>query len=66
MFFPGAVKYGDVPSLLALGAPGKLWLAGESNAGAVKTASAAAGKPDALTVAAEQADPLSAAAWVSK
>ena len=28
MFLPGAVKYGDVPALLALGAPGKLWLAG--------------------------------------
>ena len=29
-FLPGAVKYGDVPALLALGAPHGLWLGGES------------------------------------
>ena len=28
-FLPGAAKYGDLPGLLALGVPGKLWLAGE-------------------------------------
>lgn len=28
-FIPGPVKYGDLPALLALGAPHKLWLAGE-------------------------------------
>ena len=28
-FLPGGAKYGDVPTLLALGAPGKLWLTGE-------------------------------------
>lgn len=28
-FLPGAVKYGDLPALLALSAPGRLWLAGE-------------------------------------
>ncbi len=28
-FLPGGAKYGDVPGLIALGAPGKLWLAGE-------------------------------------
>jgi dienelactone hydrolase len=28
-FLPGGAKFGDVPGLLALGAPGKLWLAGE-------------------------------------
>ena len=26
---PGALKYGDVPALLALSAPGELWLGGE-------------------------------------
>jgi len=31
-FLPGGAKYGDVPGLLALGAPGKLWLAGEGAA----------------------------------
>jgi hypothetical protein len=29
-FLPGAVKYGDVPALLALSAPRRLWLAGEA------------------------------------
>ena len=28
-FMPGAAKYGDLPGLLALGAPTSLWLAGE-------------------------------------
>ena len=28
-FLPGGAKYGDLPGLLALCAPGKLWLAGE-------------------------------------
>lgn len=28
-FLPGGAKYGDLPGLLALGAPGKTWLAGE-------------------------------------
>jgi len=30
-FLPGAAKYGDLPGMLALGAPGKLWLAGEGS-----------------------------------
>ncbi len=29
-FFPGAAKYGDVEALLALSAPGELWVTGES------------------------------------
>jgi len=28
-FLPGGAKYGDLPGIIALGAPGKLWLAGE-------------------------------------
>ena len=32
-FLPGGAKYGDLPGLLALGAPGKLWLAGEGAEG---------------------------------
>jgi dienelactone hydrolase len=31
-FLPGGAKYGDLPGMLALGAPGKLWLAGEEGA----------------------------------
>jgi len=30
-FLPGGAKYGDLPGMLALGAPGKLWVAGEEN-----------------------------------
>jgi dienelactone hydrolase len=29
-FLPGAVKYGDLPALLALAAPTRMWLAGEA------------------------------------
>jgi hypothetical protein len=29
-FLPGALKYGDLPALLALSAPGRLWIGGES------------------------------------
>ena len=29
-FLPGAVKYGDLPGLLALSAPHRLWVAGEA------------------------------------
>lgn len=28
-FLPGAAKYGDLPGMLALGAPGRLWVTGE-------------------------------------
>jgi dienelactone hydrolase len=28
-FLPGGAKYGDLPGMLSLGAPGKLWLSGE-------------------------------------
>jgi len=28
-FLPGGAKYGDLPGLLALAAPARLWLAGE-------------------------------------
>jgi hypothetical protein len=30
-FLPGGAKYGDVPGLLALGAPSRTWVAGESD-----------------------------------
>ncbi|MFO1497921.1 MAG: acetylxylan esterase [Verrucomicrobiota bacterium] len=29
-FLPGGAKYGDVPAMLALAAPGELWISGES------------------------------------
>jgi hypothetical protein len=31
-FLPGIIKYGDLPALLSLAAPRKLWIAGESEA----------------------------------
>jgi hypothetical protein len=64
MFLPGAVKYGDVPALLALGAPGRLWLAGEGDGAAVKAAYAAAGRADGVTVTGGSADALLAVAWL--
>jgi dienelactone hydrolase len=30
-FLPGGAKYGDLPGMLAFGAPGKLWIAGETD-----------------------------------
>ena len=41
-FLPGGAKYGDLPGLLALGAPGKLWLAGEDQVPPLVTATYAA------------------------
>jgi hypothetical protein len=32
-FLPGGAKYGDLPALLALGTPGRLFVAGEAEAG---------------------------------
>ena len=67
MFLPGAVKYGDLPALLALGAPGTLWLAGEpGGAKDVAAAYGAAGKADALALPGGPADALSAAAWFAQ
>jgi len=48
--WPGAVRYGDLPGLLALAAPQKLWLAGEVPPGEVTLAAyKAAGAADKLT-----------------
>ena len=32
-FLPGGAKYGDLPALLALGGPGRTWVAGETAEG---------------------------------
>ncbi|MCH2210560.1 MAG: alpha/beta hydrolase family protein [Fuerstiella sp.] len=56
-FVPGAVKYGDLPSLLALSAPYSLWIGDETHASAVVTgAYAAAGEVNAVTFAARSGD----------
>lgn len=50
-FMPGAAKYDDLPGLLALAAPVRLWLAGEGveTPPIVKAAFAAAGNAESLT-----------------
>ncbi|QDU62216.1 hypothetical protein Pan216_30830 [Planctomycetes bacterium Pan216] len=57
MFLPGAVKYRDLPGLLALIAPGKLLLAGETpdSTQLAKAAYRASGKPDRLRLVGKQA-----------
>jgi hypothetical protein len=51
-FLPGGAKYGDLPGVLALAAPTRLWLAGEGKGAPpiVRAAYEAAGRPDNLTV----------------
>jgi dienelactone hydrolase len=51
-FIPGAAKYGDLPGLLALAAPTRLWLAEEEGRGVppiVEAAFETAGRPTDLT-----------------
>jgi hypothetical protein len=65
MFLPGAVKYGDVPALLALGAPGKVWTVGDdAELKPVKAAYAAAGKADQLTITPKAGDADRAVEWL--
>ena len=67
MFLPGAVKYGDVPALLALAAPTRLWLSAEKDQAAeLAAAYSAAGKADALKQADGPADASAAAAWIAQ
>jgi len=68
-FWPGAVKYGDLPGLLALAAPRSLWLAGEGAEAPALLAAAyrAAGQPSKLTLSnAESAEAVrdAALAWL--
>ena len=53
-FVPGAAKYLDLLGLIALSAPGKLWLAGEGDDHrVVRQTYQAAGAADRLTIAAD-------------
>ncbi|TWU17389.1 Acetyl xylan esterase (AXE1) [Novipirellula galeiformis] len=65
-FVPGAIKYGDLPTLLALSAPNRLWIGGEKAAPAIlQQGYQAAGKPDAVSVAKTEADATTAAIdWI--
>ena len=51
-FLPGGARYGDLPGMLALGKPRRLWLAGEAvpPPTLVHQAYAVAGEAGALTV----------------
>jgi dienelactone hydrolase len=51
MFLPGAVRYGDLPGLLSLAAPTKLWIASEGKVlpGILHATYQAAGVPENLT-----------------
>lgn len=55
-FLPGAVKYGDLPALLALSAPNRLFVCGETEISLriVTVAYAASGQPQNLNIDQEQ------------
>jgi len=67
-FLPGAVKFGDVPALLALCAPRPLWLAGESAAGiaAVEAAYDAAGRSKELSVVEGRPEAAQVVEWLMR
>ncbi|NQT12359.1 MAG: hypothetical protein HQ582_06415 [Planctomycetes bacterium] len=67
-FLPGAVKYGDVPGLLSLSAPHKLWLAGEEGEtpAIVSAAYRAAGHEDNVSSYAGKDTARAAADWLLK
>ncbi len=67
-FFPGAVKYGDLPGLLSLAAPHPLWIGGNSGSVADVIAACynAAGSPGVVEISSKTGDDaaLAAAAWI--
>ena len=67
-FLPGGAKYGDVPGFLSLATSGQLWLAGETDTSAalVKSAFAAAGKANALTLTGEKGTAGAVIDWLLK
>ena len=62
-FLPGGAKYGDVPGLLALNAPAKLWVGGESAPALATKLYSVANAAGALTATAK-ADRAAAAKWL--
>jgi hypothetical protein len=67
-FLPGGAKYGDLPGFLALAAPTKLWLAGESDQTAplLKQVYVAAGAADSLTWSGQEASTAAVVAWLKQ
>ncbi|MBN2315723.1 MAG: hypothetical protein JXM79_17475, partial [Sedimentisphaerales bacterium] len=57
-FMPGAAKYDDLPGLLSLVAPSRIWLAGEGEKvpSIIKATFAAAGMPENLTIFSRTSD----------
>ncbi len=66
-FLPGSVRYGDLPAMLALGAPGPLWVGGEppDALAIVRDTYTAAGAADALTVAPTRGDLAAGLRWLT-
>jgi len=62
-FLPGGAKYGDLPGMLALTAPGPLWLAGENAElpAPLRAAYSAAGALDRIHIAGQPPSPPDAA-----
>lgn len=68
-FLPGGAKYGDLPGMLALGAPGATWIAGEEELPRiVQQTYAAAGAANLVTVFTGPAAERTAAAidWITR
>jgi hypothetical protein len=67
-FLPGGAKYGDLPGMLALGAPGELWLAGENAAPPLVKAAYDAAGAGAVKVYTGPANEKAASAvdWLSR
>jgi hypothetical protein len=67
-FLPGGAKYGDIPGFLALAAPTKLWLAGETDQSAplVKQVYEAAGAAGSLTWGGKDASSAAVVAWLKQ
>jgi hypothetical protein len=69
-FLPGGAKYGDLPGLLSLAAPTRMWMAGETtdSAAIAKAAYAASGNSDSISFASIDSDDAQRAAieWIIK
>ena len=65
-FLPGGARYHDLPGMLAVAAPGKLWIAGEGNDmdSLVTAAYRAAGNRDAIVRDDESRPAASLTGWL--
>jgi dienelactone hydrolase len=65
-FLPGGAKYGDLPGIISLHAPGRLWLAGEGKAESIKEFYELSGAGKSLTISdvTSQDAPEAAIKWL--